>query len=223
MLYPVLHRLERRGLIKARWGESETGRKRKYYSLKKDGKTAMNEHHEQWSLVHAVCPACERSNMFNLEHAIADWRRQMLATGIKTPAPLEELEGHLREEIDQQMKSGLGSDRAFEIAAAKIGPPAALENEFKQGGNWRGARFVELAGIACGAVAGFFLLWTICVFLFIREANWTSRAFGILALARGLGLATRRQVSPSHSPAENPRRSRAFGGRGGLPGNIAVH
>jgi len=54
MLYPVLHRMEQRGLIKARWGESETGRKRKYYSLKQDGKRAMEKHHEQWSLVHAV-------------------------------------------------------------------------------------------------------------------------------------------------------------------------
>ena len=54
MLYPVLHRMEHRGLIKSRWGESETGRKRKYYSLKKDGKTAMAKHHEQWSLVHGV-------------------------------------------------------------------------------------------------------------------------------------------------------------------------
>jgi PadR family transcriptional regulator, regulatory protein PadR len=54
MLYPVLHRLERRGLLKARWGESETGRKRKYYSLKKEGKTAMTKHHEQWSLIHSV-------------------------------------------------------------------------------------------------------------------------------------------------------------------------
>jgi|ERR1035437_866084 DNA-binding PadR family transcriptional regulator len=54
MLYPVLHRMENRGLIKARWAESETGRKRKYYSLKKDGKTAMAKHHEQWSLVHGV-------------------------------------------------------------------------------------------------------------------------------------------------------------------------
>jgi len=54
MLYPVLHRMERRGLIKARWGESETGRKRKYYSLKKDGKAAMAKHQEQWSLVHSV-------------------------------------------------------------------------------------------------------------------------------------------------------------------------
>jgi DNA-binding PadR family transcriptional regulator len=54
MLYPVLHRMERRGLIKSRWDESETGRKRKYYSLKKTGKTAMSRHHEQWSLVHSV-------------------------------------------------------------------------------------------------------------------------------------------------------------------------
>ncbi len=54
MLYPVLHRLERRGLIQARWGESETGRKRKYYSLKKDGKAAMAKHDEQWTMVHAV-------------------------------------------------------------------------------------------------------------------------------------------------------------------------
>ncbi len=54
MLYPVLHRMERRGLLKSRWGESETGRKRKYYSLKKDGKTAMTKHHEQWSLIHSV-------------------------------------------------------------------------------------------------------------------------------------------------------------------------
>lgn len=54
MLYPVLHRMEHRGLIKSRWGESETGRKRKYYSLKKDGKAAMAKHQEQWSLVHSV-------------------------------------------------------------------------------------------------------------------------------------------------------------------------
>ena len=54
MLYPVLHRMEERGLIKSRWDDSETGRKRKYYALKKDGKTALAKHHEQWSLVHAV-------------------------------------------------------------------------------------------------------------------------------------------------------------------------
>jgi PadR family transcriptional regulator PadR len=54
MLYPVLHRMEQRGLLKSRWGTSETGRKRKYYALKKDGKTALARHQEQWSLVHSI-------------------------------------------------------------------------------------------------------------------------------------------------------------------------
>ena len=54
MPYPVLHRLERRGLIKSRWGESETGRKRKYYFIKKEGKAAMEKHHEHWTLINDV-------------------------------------------------------------------------------------------------------------------------------------------------------------------------
>jgi len=54
MLYPVLHRMERKGWIKSRWVESESGRKRKYYSLKEDGKKARNKQSEQWKLVHSV-------------------------------------------------------------------------------------------------------------------------------------------------------------------------
>ena len=54
MLYPVLHRMEENGWIKSRWGESETGRRRKYYSLKKDGKTALDEQRTQWLKVHGV-------------------------------------------------------------------------------------------------------------------------------------------------------------------------
>ena len=70
--------------------------------------------------------------MFNLEQAIADWRKQMLATGIKTPVPLEELEIHLREEIEQRTKSGLNEQRAFEISIRQIGQPNVLKNEFKK-------------------------------------------------------------------------------------------
>jgi DNA-binding PadR family transcriptional regulator len=54
MLYPVLHRLEHRGLIKSQWKEADNGRKRKYYSLKKDGKRALDKHHEQWTVVNSV-------------------------------------------------------------------------------------------------------------------------------------------------------------------------
>ena len=54
MLYPVLHRMEREGWIESRWGEAENGRKRKYYSLKKDGKKALKEQREQWVTVSKV-------------------------------------------------------------------------------------------------------------------------------------------------------------------------
>ena len=40
MLYPVLHRFEPQGYIKGKWGTSETGRKRKYYHLTKQGQGA---------------------------------------------------------------------------------------------------------------------------------------------------------------------------------------
>jgi PadR family transcriptional regulator, regulatory protein PadR len=54
MLYPVLHRMERNGLIKARWVKLENGRKRKYYSLKQDGKKALKKHSQQWTTVNSV-------------------------------------------------------------------------------------------------------------------------------------------------------------------------
>ena len=52
MLYPVLHRLEKEGLIKARWGTSDTGRKRKYYRLSRDGGKALKAEKQQWLGVH---------------------------------------------------------------------------------------------------------------------------------------------------------------------------
>lgn len=51
MLYPVLHRMEREGWIESRWGEGETGRRRKYYSLKGEGKRALKEQRDQWVTV----------------------------------------------------------------------------------------------------------------------------------------------------------------------------
>ena len=54
MLYPVLHRMEGNGWIKSRWVEGENGRKRKYYSIKKDGHHALKVKREQWSLISAV-------------------------------------------------------------------------------------------------------------------------------------------------------------------------
>src|SRR5437773_1807016 len=41
MLYPVLHWMEEKGLIESDWRESDTGRKRKYYHLRKEGRKAL--------------------------------------------------------------------------------------------------------------------------------------------------------------------------------------
>ena len=54
MLYPVLHRMEENGWIKSRWVEVENGRRRKYYSIKKDGLQALKQKREQWTLVSSV-------------------------------------------------------------------------------------------------------------------------------------------------------------------------
>lgn len=52
MLYPVLHRLERDGLVKSRWKEADTGRERKYYSLSTGGRNALKTERQQWLAVH---------------------------------------------------------------------------------------------------------------------------------------------------------------------------
>ena len=51
MLYPVLHRLERHGLVASKWGSSESGRRRKYYRLTKEGRTQLEAERKRWQIV----------------------------------------------------------------------------------------------------------------------------------------------------------------------------
>ncbi len=54
MLYPVLHRLEAQGAITSSWKIAPTGRKRKYYTLKSQGRKALAEHKQQWQVVNGM-------------------------------------------------------------------------------------------------------------------------------------------------------------------------
>jgi PadR family transcriptional regulator, regulatory protein PadR len=47
-LYPALHRLERRGWIKARWGTSENNRRAKFYELTKAGRRQLEVEQDAW-------------------------------------------------------------------------------------------------------------------------------------------------------------------------------
>ena len=51
MVYPLLHRLERNGFVKAVWGRSETGRRRKYYRLTPAGTEHLARQRRQWKAV----------------------------------------------------------------------------------------------------------------------------------------------------------------------------
>jgi PadR family transcriptional regulator PadR len=53
-LYPALHRLERRGLIKAHWGTSENNRKAKYYELSKAGLRQLEVEKDAWEKMTAA-------------------------------------------------------------------------------------------------------------------------------------------------------------------------
>ena len=47
-LYPALHRLERRGWIKAEWGASDNNRRAKYYELTRSGRKQLESETEAW-------------------------------------------------------------------------------------------------------------------------------------------------------------------------------
>ena len=51
MVYPLLHRLERNGFVKAVWGKSELGRRRKYYRITKAGAAHLSRQRQEWKTV----------------------------------------------------------------------------------------------------------------------------------------------------------------------------
>jgi len=61
MLYPVLHRLEEQSLIESYEERGETGRQRRYYRLRADGRKALAEERRQWDVVHAALTKAWRS------------------------------------------------------------------------------------------------------------------------------------------------------------------
>ena len=48
MLYPLLHRLERSGSVRADWGVSPEGRRRRYYAITDSGRAQLADQRRQW-------------------------------------------------------------------------------------------------------------------------------------------------------------------------------
>jgi hypothetical protein len=113
--------------------------------------------------------------MFNLEQSIAEWRRQMLAAGVNAPAPLEELESHLRQDVAALVSAGKPGPEAFQLAAARLGSPASMRIEFNK------IRSGQIRSVKIGA-----LLWFAAV---IGLAGF---------LARGLFAGRRSPILSAH-------------------------
>jgi hypothetical protein len=125
--------------------------------------------------------------MFNLEKSIVDWRHQMLAAGIKTPVPLEELEIHLREEIQRQIKSGVNAQKALADAIQQIGKADAMKNEFEkvdgadEARKWRLIQIIFFAGL--GGISLFIATCLIFKLGSFSEASPEQQGSGLAALA----------------------------------------
>ena len=94
--------------------------------------------------------------MFDLDTAITEWRRQMGAGGVSSAEALDELEGHLRDDVEAQMAGGgddVSMQSAFESSVARLGQADALRMEFAKVGGVSASRerikraFFTLAGI----------------------------------------------------------------------------
>jgi PadR family transcriptional regulator len=68
MLYPVLHRLERLGYVEAQWGRSETGRRRRYYRLTRQGRRQLEDERRKWQLVDGTLRAIWKAALQRCGH-----------------------------------------------------------------------------------------------------------------------------------------------------------
>ena len=68
--------------------------------------------------------------MPNLEQSIAEWRNTMRRASHLAPETLNELENHLRETVEQLVRSGMPEAPAFDRAVAQLGSPETVASEF---------------------------------------------------------------------------------------------
>jgi len=95
--------------------------------------------------------------MFQLKRAISDWRKKLAAQGIKSRKILDELESHLREDVESQIRSGMNPEEAFRAAVRRIGEGPILKTEFAKLPASPQSWLPRLFRIACFVSAPFML------------------------------------------------------------------
>jgi hypothetical protein len=99
--------------------------------------------------------------MPELEQLIAQWRRGLLETTGCSAEVLDELESHLRDEIQQLVATGHTPEQALTLAAARLGNPRTLGAEFAKVAGpapWLPVRVATLGAIVLAAMLVGYLL-----------------------------------------------------------------
>jgi hypothetical protein len=132
----------------------------------------------------------------------------MAAGGIKSPAVLDELESHLREEIDRQMRLGVEESRAFEIAAQKIGDGELLKAEFAKIRRPKEVPVGRVVGAACCAAAAFYSMALAPALFTVSELSFGQRLLGLTAFCLTLLFFTSLRFGHKYLPVIRSRRAR---------------
>lgn len=91
----------------------------------------------------------------------------MVAAGIKSHAVLDELESHLREDVELQVRSGVAVEEAFERAVQRVGAADKLKQEFAKVSRPQAPFSRRKVRIGCTVVAVFIFLvqtWTLMIY-----------------------------------------------------------
>lgn len=141
--------------------------------------------------------------MFNLENAITEWRRQMIAGGVKTESILDELESHVREDVERSVRSGRDAEKAFAAAVKKIGPASALKKEFKKSAAAGALEKLMIAAAALVLAFGAFLSIVTVLFCYL---NIVERVMGFITIGLTFVTACGWPAFISRLPVIRPRR-----------------
>ncbi|HWD94746.1 MAG TPA: Clp protease N-terminal domain-containing protein [Verrucomicrobiae bacterium] len=102
----------------------------------------------------------------------------MTAEGIKSREVLDELESHLRDDVEQQARAGAATEKAFQEAVRRIGTSDKVRVEFAKVTAPATAVNLKFLRVCCLALAAFVIL----------VESWTLFAFEISPLERILGI-----------------------------------
>ncbi len=114
--------------------------------------------------------------MHNLEPKIEHWRRELERAGM-APEHLDELESHLREQLEMHMEDGKPEEEAFALAKAQLGKVDVLKKEYRRVHGMRAALRFSALVVMC-------LVWVALLFQVraLRDIGWVIVPLAFLAL-----------------------------------------